>query len=200
MSIDQAIAAAPGIRRGTEGPVFREPWEAEAFAMTLALHERGLFTWGEWTAVLADLPGPKLRVVLPGPLEINAGETRILARRDGSPADLHVTEPAALARVKPGQRVLFDDGREGLIRSGVSRVDRFNRSDDQLGPGRRLEAAPAHGARVRAFGREEFQRLDLTGGVPARHAVGVPERDGPRGKADHSAFDSRAISEDQGVG
>jgi nitrile hydratase accessory protein len=33
--------------------VFREPWEAQAFAMTLALHERGLFTWGEWAAALA---------------------------------------------------------------------------------------------------------------------------------------------------
>ena len=53
MSIDQAIAAVPGIRRGTEGPVFREPWEAEAFAMAVALHEHGLFTWSEWTAVLA---------------------------------------------------------------------------------------------------------------------------------------------------
>jgi nitrile hydratase accessory protein len=54
MSIDQAIAVAPGIPRDTEGPVFREPWEAQAFAMALALHERGLFTWREWTAVLAD--------------------------------------------------------------------------------------------------------------------------------------------------
>jgi nitrile hydratase accessory protein len=35
-------------------PVFREPWEAQAFAMTLALHERGLFTWTEWVATLAD--------------------------------------------------------------------------------------------------------------------------------------------------
>lgn len=34
-------------------PVFREPWEAEAFALTLALHERGLFAWGEWTEALA---------------------------------------------------------------------------------------------------------------------------------------------------
>ena len=54
MSIDQAIAAVPGIPRGPEGPVFREPWEAEAFAMAVALHERGLFAWSEWTAVLAD--------------------------------------------------------------------------------------------------------------------------------------------------
>ena len=54
MSIDQAIAAVPGIPRGPEGPVFREPWEAEAFAMAVALHERGLFAWSEWTAVLAE--------------------------------------------------------------------------------------------------------------------------------------------------
>src|SRR6266403_3422208 len=54
MSIDQAIAAVPGIPRGPEGPVFREPWEAEAFAMAVALHERGLFDWSEWTAVLAE--------------------------------------------------------------------------------------------------------------------------------------------------
>ncbi|MGA2392149.1 MAG: nitrile hydratase accessory protein [Candidatus Lustribacter sp.] len=34
-------------------PAFREPWEAQAFAMTLALHERGAFTWNEWASVLA---------------------------------------------------------------------------------------------------------------------------------------------------
>ena len=34
--------------------MFREPWEAQAFAMTLALHERGLFTWPQWAATLAD--------------------------------------------------------------------------------------------------------------------------------------------------
>ena len=39
---------------GPAGPVFREPWEAQAFAMALALHERGLFTWNEWAATLAD--------------------------------------------------------------------------------------------------------------------------------------------------
>jgi len=47
--IDPAVA-----RRAAEGPVFREPWEAQAFAMALALHERGLFTWPEWAATLAD--------------------------------------------------------------------------------------------------------------------------------------------------
>ena len=34
-------------------PVFREPWEAQAFAITLVLHQRGLFSWSEWAAALA---------------------------------------------------------------------------------------------------------------------------------------------------
>jgi nitrile hydratase accessory protein len=50
----RAADAVPGIPRDNEGPVFREPWEAQAFAMALALHERGLFTWSEWAATLAD--------------------------------------------------------------------------------------------------------------------------------------------------
>ena len=34
--------------------MFREPWEAQAFAMTLALYDRGLFKWPEWAATLSD--------------------------------------------------------------------------------------------------------------------------------------------------
>jgi nitrile hydratase accessory protein len=36
-----------------EAPVFAEPWQAEAFAMTVALNERGLFSWAEWAAALS---------------------------------------------------------------------------------------------------------------------------------------------------
>jgi nitrile hydratase accessory protein len=54
MSVDDAIRAVPGIPRGAEGPIFHEPWEAQAFAMALTLHERGLFTWSEWTTVLGE--------------------------------------------------------------------------------------------------------------------------------------------------
>jgi len=36
-----------------DGPVFREPWEAQAFAMTLTLYEKGAFTWAEWTEALS---------------------------------------------------------------------------------------------------------------------------------------------------
>ena len=46
-------AALPSLPRDDGGPVFREPWEAQAFAMTLALYRRGLFTWNEWAATLA---------------------------------------------------------------------------------------------------------------------------------------------------
>ncbi|MEH2511641.1 nitrile hydratase accessory protein [Nitrobacteraceae bacterium AZCC 1564] len=49
----QATAALPGIPRDDEGPVFREPWEARAFAMAVALHGRGVFTWPEWADALA---------------------------------------------------------------------------------------------------------------------------------------------------
>ena len=33
-------------------PVFAEPWQATAFALTIALHERGLFSWSEWADAL----------------------------------------------------------------------------------------------------------------------------------------------------
>ena len=38
----------PSLPRDEDGPVFREPWEAEAFAMTLNLYAQGYFTWPEW--------------------------------------------------------------------------------------------------------------------------------------------------------
>jgi nitrile hydratase accessory protein len=41
------------IPRGADGePVFREPWEAQAFALAVTLNARGLFTWTEWAAAL----------------------------------------------------------------------------------------------------------------------------------------------------
>jgi nitrile hydratase accessory protein len=51
---ERATSALPDIPRDAEGPVFREPWEAQAFAMALVLHERGVFTWNEWAATLGD--------------------------------------------------------------------------------------------------------------------------------------------------
>ena len=50
----RAAEALPGIPRDANGPVFRAPWEAHAFAMALALHEKGLFAWTEWSAMLGE--------------------------------------------------------------------------------------------------------------------------------------------------
>jgi nitrile hydratase accessory protein len=48
-------ADIPGLPRDDEGsPVFREPWEAQAFAMAVRLYEAGHFTWTEWAAALAE--------------------------------------------------------------------------------------------------------------------------------------------------
>jgi nitrile hydratase accessory protein len=38
---------------GVDAPVFAEPWQAQAFALTVALHEKGLFSWAEWAEALS---------------------------------------------------------------------------------------------------------------------------------------------------
>ena len=46
-------AGMPPLPLDEEGPVFREPWQAEAFALVLKLYEGGHFTWPEWVAYLS---------------------------------------------------------------------------------------------------------------------------------------------------
>jgi nitrile hydratase accessory protein len=48
----QIPAELADLPRDAAGPVFREPWEAQAFAMAVSLHEAGVFTWSEWAATL----------------------------------------------------------------------------------------------------------------------------------------------------
>jgi nitrile hydratase accessory protein len=50
-----AFASAEGMPRDAEGPVFAEPWQARAFALTVQLSEAGLFTWREWADELATV-------------------------------------------------------------------------------------------------------------------------------------------------
>ena len=50
--LEAGDALLPVAREG-EGPIFNEAWEAQAFAMVVALHEAKLFSWSEWTAALA---------------------------------------------------------------------------------------------------------------------------------------------------
>jgi nitrile hydratase accessory protein len=46
-------APLPGLPSDGDAPVFSEPWQAKGFALVLALHQRGLFTWPEWAQALA---------------------------------------------------------------------------------------------------------------------------------------------------
>jgi len=50
----RALNEISSIPRNESSPVFNAPWEAEAFAMTLALYEKGVFTWPQWASVLTD--------------------------------------------------------------------------------------------------------------------------------------------------
>ena len=47
------MTITPSAPFDTSTATFREPWEAHAFAMVLALYERGLFSWREWADALA---------------------------------------------------------------------------------------------------------------------------------------------------
>jgi nitrile hydratase accessory protein len=46
------FAALPSLPRDAGGPVFAEPWQAQAFALAVKLSEQGHFTWTEWAAAL----------------------------------------------------------------------------------------------------------------------------------------------------
>jgi nitrile hydratase accessory protein len=48
------ISALPRLPRDAGGPVFAEPWQAQAFALAVQLSQQGQFTWNEWAATLAD--------------------------------------------------------------------------------------------------------------------------------------------------
>jgi nitrile hydratase accessory protein len=50
----ETLAGSPGLPKSAEGdPVFAEPWHAQAFAMTVRLHEQGVFGWEQWAEALS---------------------------------------------------------------------------------------------------------------------------------------------------
>jgi len=53
LATQDALRSLDSIPRRENEPVFNEPWEAEVFALSLSLHEQGLFTWKEWADTLA---------------------------------------------------------------------------------------------------------------------------------------------------
>jgi nitrile hydratase accessory protein len=75
-----------------EPKAFDEPWHAQVFAMALALHERGLFTWSEWSETLgAEIARAPHRAYYESWLE---ALERLIAEKGAGSRD----EMAALAR------------------------------------------------------------------------------------------------------
>jgi nitrile hydratase accessory protein len=102
-TIDSAAARraaqdVPGIPSDEEGPVFREPWQAQAFAMALHLHDRGLFKWPEWAATL----GQEIKKAQAAG-DPDTGETYYhhwLATLERMVAEKGLTDACALARTR----------------------------------------------------------------------------------------------------
>lgn len=98
MSATACAAALPGIPLCPDGPVFRAPWEAQAFAMALALYERGLFAWPEWAAILSE---EIKRAQMAG--DPDTGETYYrhwLAALERIVAEKGASDPGSLARCR----------------------------------------------------------------------------------------------------
>jgi len=101
----------PGQPRDADGPVFAEPWQAQAFALTVRLHEQGAFTWSEWAEALSA----ELKAA--GPADdgaryydhwLAALERLVAAKRLAEPAQLQARKHAwesAYLRTPHGQPV-----------------------------------------------------------------------------------------------
>jgi nitrile hydratase accessory protein len=50
--VAERLPALPRLPRDNGGPVFAEPWQAQAFALAVKLSEQGHFSWTEWVETL----------------------------------------------------------------------------------------------------------------------------------------------------
>ncbi len=48
------LKCIPGLELADDEPVFSEPWEAQAFALVVGLHQNGMFSWDEWANMLGE--------------------------------------------------------------------------------------------------------------------------------------------------
>ena len=116
----------PGLPQDSDGPVFSAPWQAQAFAMTLALHERGLFSWTEWAQALSQAIA---RAQAAGDPDLgdtyyrhwlDALETLLLAKGLAHADTLHALEHAwedAAERTPHGQTIELRPEERALARS-----------------------------------------------------------------------------------
>jgi nitrile hydratase accessory protein len=123
-----SLPGLPGLPGDAAGPVFRAPWQAHAFALVLALHERGVFTWPEWAAALAAAIHRAERDAAPDPGEryyhhwLEALESLVLARGLARSDTLHALEhawQAAAERTAHGQPIVLSAAEAALARDAA---------------------------------------------------------------------------------
>ena len=94
----ERLAALPRLPREQDGPVFAEPWQAQAFALAVKLSEAGHFTWSEWAQALgAELAAAAARGE---PDDGSRYYHHWLAALERLATEKSLTDPAALARRK----------------------------------------------------------------------------------------------------
>lgn len=150
-SADRLRAALPGLPCDSQGPVFAEPWQAQVFALTLALHEGGHFDWPEWTRCLsAAIRDAQARG------DADAGDTYYqhwLSALEQLLLEKRIAQPLALTSLRQAWRVAAEatphgqpielgaaararlrgfarDARSADDADDTGRADRSDRSDD----------------------------------------------------------------------
>jgi nitrile hydratase accessory protein len=129
---DALARQLPGLPRDSAGPVFGAPWQAHAFALVLALHERGLFTWPEWAAALAGAIQRADGGGAPDTGEryydhwLEALESLVLSRGLARSDTLHALEhawQAAAERTPHGQPVVLSAAETALAHDRPHRIE-----------------------------------------------------------------------------
>ena len=97
--------------------MFAEPWQAQAFAMTVALHERGLFRWSEWAEALSRRGEEARATPTERLLRLLAARAGKAARRQGRRRHAEVEMAAAWVRAAHatphGQPIVLENDPDG---------------------------------------------------------------------------------------
>ena len=139
----------PNLPRDEQGPVFAEPWQAQAFALAVRLSAQGHFTWKEWAeALAAELAAAAERDEADDGTEYYfhwvaaleklvaskglAGQPELYERKEAWADAYRHTPHGQPVQLRPGFRISYEYRQSPLLR--VTRADGVVEGDP--GPGR----------------------------------------------------------------